>query len=391
MKKFYISALCFICSFLVSAQIPKVGTDQTFNLLTWNIEWFGDASNGPSNETLQFTNVKNAILGMQPDIMTVAEIADVSVFAQLVAQLPNYDYVLSSYSLTQKTGVIYRTDKFQVRNSYAILGNQNYDFASRPPLLIQFDNLNFQSEFSQFYVISIHLKAFADESSYNRRKNASAHLRTYINQNLSSSYVIIAGDWNDDLNYSIYNQWETPFKNFLDDSLNFKFVTQPLTQKGERSTVYYSTMIDHILVSNEWFPFFTTQSSQVIRLNNWITSYGSTTSDHYPVAGLFQWKKSSTTVSEEKPFQADLKIFPNPANPGTTISWNATSTTYQLEIVNILGQMVWKNSGHSEQGKTMSIRWDGQSAQSNFLSSGWYGIRLTTGNQTQMKSFFLIQ
>ena len=32
------------------SQVPKIGTDSTLDVATWNIEWFGDSLNGPSNE-----------------------------------------------------------------------------------------------------------------------------------------------------------------------------------------------------------------------------------------------------------------------------------------------------------------------------------------------------
>src|SRR6266542_1345182 len=41
------------------ATIPPQGTATSLDIGNWNIEWFGDPSNGPANDALQESNVKD--------------------------------------------------------------------------------------------------------------------------------------------------------------------------------------------------------------------------------------------------------------------------------------------------------------------------------------------
>ena len=38
--------------------VPGKGSATTLDIASWNIEWFGDTGNGPSNETLQLQNAR---------------------------------------------------------------------------------------------------------------------------------------------------------------------------------------------------------------------------------------------------------------------------------------------------------------------------------------------
>ena len=70
-------ALAIIIAPLTShGQIQDVGSDATLDVATWNIEWFGSSSNGPSNDDLQVQNVVDIMLGSGIDIWAVQEIAN---------------------------------------------------------------------------------------------------------------------------------------------------------------------------------------------------------------------------------------------------------------------------------------------------------------------------
>ena len=57
------------------SQVPKIGSDSTLDIANWNIEWFGDSLNGPSNENTQLTNAVKVIKSMDMDIWGLCEIA----------------------------------------------------------------------------------------------------------------------------------------------------------------------------------------------------------------------------------------------------------------------------------------------------------------------------
>jgi endonuclease/exonuclease/phosphatase family metal-dependent hydrolase len=65
-------------------------------------------------------------------------------------------------------------------------------------------------------------------------------------------------------------------------------VTDALSNGGDTSMVGGSSVIDHILVSNEAETRYVSSSATVFRLDNTITDYRNTTSDHYPVLARFR-------------------------------------------------------------------------------------------------------
>src|SRR5262245_62553736 len=70
--------------------VPAKGADATLDIASWNIEWFGDTSNGPTNEALQLQNARAVIAGADMDIWGVAEIVSLAQWNNLKAQLPGY-------------------------------------------------------------------------------------------------------------------------------------------------------------------------------------------------------------------------------------------------------------------------------------------------------------
>jgi hypothetical protein len=117
-------------------------------------------------------------------------------------------------------------------------------------------------------------------------------LQQYLDTSLPTARVMVVGDWNDDLDRSIVKDpntgqyLETPFKNFLDAPAAYSFTTLPLAAT-ERSTVSYSSFIDHQLTSNELAEDFVPNSAYVLKPA--LTNYGITTSDHYPVISRFDF------------------------------------------------------------------------------------------------------
>lgn len=85
----------------VPPTIPvQIGKDKTLDVVAWNIEWFGDEENSPAagnpmSDAIQKDSTKAIITKLNADIYAVEEIADEVLFAQMVSELPGYDYVLS--------------------------------------------------------------------------------------------------------------------------------------------------------------------------------------------------------------------------------------------------------------------------------------------------------
>src|SRR5512146_508691 len=81
------------------AVIPAKGTAATLDVASWNIEWFGSTSNGPTNEPLQLSNARDVISGTDFDIWGVAEITDQTAWNNLESQLTGYTGFLAGESV----------------------------------------------------------------------------------------------------------------------------------------------------------------------------------------------------------------------------------------------------------------------------------------------------
>ncbi|HEX8820332.1 MAG TPA: lamin tail domain-containing protein [Archangium sp.] len=279
------------------------GTGLSFSLANWNIEWFGDTANGPTDEVKQLDNVQTVIAGAGLDFWGLAELVDTTAFNTLKQRLPGYDGFLSndssipygsSYYSTyeQKVGILYRTDVVTVKSAQLILTESEQYFAFRPPLRVDL-RLTRDGTSVDLVAIVLHMKALTDTSSYGRRKDAALVLKNYLDTQLPNERVIVLGDWNDDVDVSIV--WDsasssylpTPYQNFLDAPADYTFVTQPLSIARQRSTVSFPDFIDHQLYSNELAANYVSGSAQVLKPN--IYQYGNTTSDHYPVLSRFSF------------------------------------------------------------------------------------------------------
>ena len=292
---------------LNAQNIPKIGTDTTVDVVCWNTEWLGDALNGPTNEITQMKNVVAVIKGMDMDLWGMCEVSSSAAWDTLRARLPEYDGVISTWSQTQKTALLYRKSMFRVLSAQHILAVYEREFASgRLPLEVMLE-VNSGVKKDTVYAIVIHLKANTGTTaekaeSYDFRKRSSEALKDYMDARKTRKFLVI-GDWNDDLDVSIYNNLTTPFARILTDTAGYFFPSRALTLAGQRSTVSYSNMIDHQMVNRAMRPYYLANSASVFRADAYIVGYGSNTSDHYPVFARYDFRRTPPAVSVKKPIR----------------------------------------------------------------------------------------
>ena len=303
--------------------VPAQGTATTLDVAGWNVEWFGDASNGPSNDALQLSNVKDVIAGVDADVWGMVEIVDGADWSTLKSQLTGYAGVLANdasvtsgstyYGATeQKVGVLYKTSLATVLGSKIILTAYDSDFAGRPPLEVTL-RITLNGSTQDVVFIVLHMKAFNDVTSWQRRQNAAVALKNYIDTTYPTQKVVVLGDWNDDVDTSITSGQPTPFANFVGDAADYTYPTGALSTAGVSSTVSYSDFIDHHLNTNELYAEYVPGSAQAFRADTYISSYGTTTSDHFPVI---------TRYTHGSPVSASVTV----TSPNGGESWAGGST-----------------------------------------------------------------
>ena len=299
MKRILIIGIFYFLSCKLISQVPSFDSPVRLDVVQWNIEWFGDPTNGPSNENTQLTNATQLIKGMNVDLLSLCEISDSIYWGKLLASIPNYSGVISTWSQTQKTALIFKKDQFKLLYSKHILNQYEADFASgRLPLEVGLER-NILGKLDTIFVWVIHLKAnigtTAQKSeAYNKRYNASVYLKNYVNQFFRNKKGLIMGDWNDDFDKSIYNSNTSPFVNWRDDAA-YLVPTYQLSLKGQRTTASYTDAIDHIAVTPGLKSYWVKDSVQAFYANAYIGSFSSNTSDHFPVYTRFYDAISTTS------------------------------------------------------------------------------------------------
>lgn len=335
-RPFWLGVLCIVLlPSAVLAQTPS--RDETFEAVTWNIEWFGHPTNGPSNRELQLTNAARLIRTLQPDLIAVQEISDLGYFNRLVDSLPRYAGFLAPYSQTQKTGFIYNTDIVEfVRAGFLFTTG---DWASgRFPLGFEFDVYQ-GDEPKRVLAVNLHMKATTSSvrrNDYDRRLADAQQLHQHVSSELRDVKLIILGDWNDDVVRSTVDNLVTPFITFVNDP-DYRFVSESLTRAGQASYLSRS-MIDHILIARPLFAYHMDGTERVVRQTG-ITNYENTTSDHYPVEARFDFTRTLTsTPTFTAPEATSLSVFPSPARDRVMVS--STIEALHFRIVDALGRIV---------------------------------------------------
>jgi len=365
-----------------------ISKDNTFEVVTWNIEWFGSASNGPDDEALQLQNVKTVIDSVDADIYAFQEVASTSQFNQLLAELPGYGGFMSSYpSQVQETAFLFKRSTIDSLDSGVI--EDSFTFSNwaggRFPLMFNF-RATINGQEREIFAFTIHAKAFDDQSSYNQRFNASIEFKDYLDQAQPNSNVIFLGDYNDTVTGSITSGNESPYKNFVDDS-EYTVVTQNL-EDGGFSSQASGSFIDHITFTSELADEYFVETERVEN-TSYIGSYLSTTSDHFPVWVRFDFNNATSNdeLLNEIPESITLnQNYPNPFNPNTVISYSLDkAVNVQLEVFNLLGRKVATLVDGRQTAGQKTVSFDGTG-----LSSGVYVYRLTTQNGVNLTRKMLL-
>jgi endonuclease/exonuclease/phosphatase family metal-dependent hydrolase len=260
--------------------VRQYGSDQTFDIATWNIERF------PLQGRTTVSYLAQLIRDIDIDMIGIQEIGDADFFASLLDSLPGYAGFLSGLPQDNlKLGILYKHNFISVSTPYQIFTDDSYAFP-RPPFVTYVEIRDQDRIVFDFTLIVNHLKAFGDEESRDRRRAASEKLKTYIDTNILPSDdadCISLGDYNDQLD-NVPSQ--NVFSNFLSDSLNYRFLTYPLI--GEASFIgSQNSLIDHLLISNDSLNEYANGSTEILYLEREFELYTTYISDHRPVLARF--------------------------------------------------------------------------------------------------------
>lgn len=302
----------------VAVKGNSIDDANTLEVVNWNVEWFGSTGFGPTNKQLQENNIKTITANIKADVFALVEVVSETRLQAVVDNLNTifgantYSYILSPYGSytnpfesgaspiadAQKHALIYKNSVVTVTGSQALLANNlnsmedlsnpayNYFSSGRYPFMVTAD-VTLAGVTKQVRFVLIHAKANTSPTttSYNRRKAGSDTLHYTLNTLYPNDNIILLGDFNDDLDQSITAGFTTTsYSAFVNDPSTFTSPTLALSNAGFRSTVGYNDMIDHVAVSNEMQSYYMGNTASVLtEVTSLVSSYGSTTSDHYPI------------------------------------------------------------------------------------------------------------
>lgn len=342
MKKILIAIAFVVSGYYAVSQnldIPAFGEDSTFEMMTWNIEWF------PKNGQTTVDYVSEIIQDLEVDVIAMQELDDTVVFNQMMSNLQDYKgYYESSYFAG--LAYIYNSKVIEVDSIYEILTSQPYwrPFP-RSPMVME---LHFKGE--KIIVINNHFKCCGDgildtSDDYDeekRRLDASVLLKEYIDEFFENEKVILTGDLNDILTDAPQNN---VFNSYIEDSENYRFVDMDIAEGNSNNWSYPSwpSHLDHVLITNELFEDFSNPGSTIesLRIDDYFSSwsqYDSKVSDHRPVAIKIN---SDSFLGQEEfiPTNEKLVSYPNPASSHIIVETHSIEPI-KFEIISLPGIIV---------------------------------------------------
>lgn len=390
------SSFLLLFSLPSTAQIARVGRTATFDVATWNIEWFGAANSGPSNDALQVQNVKDILERSEIELWAVQEISNTTRFDELLTVLgSNWSGELATNSGSQRIGFVWDNRVVTKRSSGHILESFSDDFAGRPPLKAEF-TINLPDTTMIVTLINVHMKAFGDAESYQRRVKASGRVKNHIDfSSLGSASVIFLGDFNDELLTSTYANQVSPYQNFLSDMAGYSTLSLNLEQNNRPSWIgsINGSNLDQIIITNELAASYIPNSINTMDGLKSLLGYTAQTSDHLPVYASFG---SSIVLDTDRLDPDDSSIpeaftvqdlYPNPARTGSV---NLTFVTPNYGIVAVqlfdaMGRLVTSASYTTTAGtQTVPFLLDG-------ASPGSYFIRIASGGASSTKPLVVVK
>lgn len=335
------------------------------DVVSWNMEWFGSSSNGPSNDDLQEANAKKIMRYLGADIYGLVEVVDTMRFRRLVDSLGNteYGYFISPFCsnnttgtgngwLTgQKLGFIYRKSMFSNVRTRGLMRSSSTAYtnwaAGRFPYMFSATaTINGVSKDINFIVI--HGKAGDTDADFIKRKGGAQELKDTLDAQFANTINIIIGDYNDALNTTIStgSGSQTSYQPIVVDSTDadhYKSITLPLGVIGQTTMINFPNVIDNHIISNEMEPFYVRNSAWIrTDITNIITDYvtAHNTSDHYPVFSQYSLEGLITGLPVVTPTAFGIRVSPNPFGSELRITATKAQTQLNVKLVNLQGQVI---------------------------------------------------
>ena len=109
-----------------AVSVPAQGSATTLDIASWNLEWFGSTGNGPTDEALQLSNVRDVIAGTDFDLWGLEEVVSNTQFGTLVSELPGYAGFVANDPMVVNGSAFYSSSE---RCRFCVAGLPHIPFA----------------------------------------------------------------------------------------------------------------------------------------------------------------------------------------------------------------------------------------------------------------------
>ncbi len=237
------------------------------------------------------SRIKLIMDSLDADFYCLQEIEEKAPLINLVNDIEKYSVIISNDTWGDHLAIVYKHDSFLPLETTSLFRNDDYNFASRPPLMVSF---GFEMEGKQqtLNLIDLHMKCCEREpTDVERRHNASQMLYDYLQnaRTYGDSNFVVVGDWNDDI-HDPDSSGQYAFEAFLENPDSFIFVTDSLAATRSVSNASYpswNSFLDNILISRSLFDEVIGSTVETLRLDQFFGDYSSVVSDHRPVLWSF--------------------------------------------------------------------------------------------------------
>jgi len=386
-----------------------INKDETFDVVTWNIEWFGDPANATTPSTnLQRTRVREMIEELDADVYAFQEITSIPAWNLLLLELDDYAGVLSpafsrpagDFDAAQKLAFLFKKSTVDTLQTKVLLDNLSsadlIDFpVANSGLFWASGRYPFAMDISatiggirrELTLVNVHGRSNGGGESaslprYQLRKYDAEVLYDTLQAYYADKSVIILGDYNDDIlrtvadtnEPTVPNSGESSFVKFIADTDNYLGVTLPLSEAGMRSFITQENVIDHVMINRNLFDDHIVGAERTVIPYSFIPDYNTTASDHLPVEARFLLSGESV-VSALSDSKGATLLYPNPTNG--VLYFKNFDAIQKVDLWTVTGQKLATFQGNVNQVDLSNFR------------SGIYLVRVISKSGQEIKRIIL--